>query len=110
MGRHGASVHPGLVRRNHLQVRAGQSRYGKITRIPKATVQGRLGEQLEILQSARIFKVNCCLMTHNVHLNLASPISGLLCGFCSVLCKTHYTLQGEHSLVNRFIVVVYEKF
>ena len=31
---------------------------------------------IEIPQRAHIFKVNCCLKVHNVHLKLASPISG----------------------------------
>ena len=31
---------------------------------------------IEIPQRARIFKANCCLKIHNVHLNRASQISG----------------------------------
>ena len=31
---------------------------------------------IEIPQSTHIFKANCCLNVHNVHLKLASPISG----------------------------------
>ena len=41
-------------------------------RIPKDVCK----RTIEILKSARIFKVNCCLKVHNAHLNLVSPIPG----------------------------------
>ena len=34
------------------------------------------GRTMEIPQRTHIFKVNCCLKVHSVHLKLAFPISG----------------------------------